>query len=245
MSAPLASEQVGQFFFDSDRIEYSEFGSGDRWVVLIHGQLMPRTMHGPLARVLAADGFHVVTVDLLGHGRSDKPEDPKEYSMSAFGEQVLALLDHLSAERAIVGGTSLGANVGLEVAAAAPERVQGLVLEMPVLDNALEAGILAFAPLLFIARFFPFGIRLLAGASRGGEPCRVTIFWRGFRLVIRTRCSPVRSSSTACRSMWRSSWTVTGDGPRSAIFRAWKGIVPVSTPFAIRSRPQLAWAYRS
>ena len=166
MSAALASEQVGQFFFDSDRIEYTEFGNGDRWVVLIHGQLMPRTMHGPLARVLAADGFHVVTVDLLGHGRSDRPEDPKEYSMTAFGEQVVALLDHLGAERAVVGGTSLGANVGLEVAVAAPDRVQGLLLEMPVLDNALEAGMLAFAPLLFIARFLPFGIRLVAGASR-------------------------------------------------------------------------------
>jgi pimeloyl-ACP methyl ester carboxylesterase len=51
--------------------------------------------------------------------------------MSAFGEQVLALLDHLSAERAIVGGTSLGANVGLEVAAAAPERVQGSCSRCP------------------------------------------------------------------------------------------------------------------
>jgi len=166
MSASLASEQVGQFFFDSDRIEYTEFGSGDRWVVLIHGQLMPRTMHGPLARVMAAEGFHVVTVDLLGHGRSDRPEDPKEYSMTAFGEQVVALLDHLGAERAVLGGTSLGANVSLEVAVAAPERVQGLLLEMPVLDNALEAGMLAFAPLLFLARFLPFSIRLVAGASR-------------------------------------------------------------------------------
>src|SRR3954451_3011285 len=165
MSAPLASEQVGQFFFDSDRIEYSELGNGDRWVVLIHGQLMPRTMHGPLARVMAADGFHVVTVDLLGHGRSDRPEDPKEYSMTAFGDQVVGLLDHLGAERAIVGGTSLGANVGLEVASIAPERVQGLLLEMPVLDNGLEAGIIAFGPLLFIARFFPAGIRMMARAS--------------------------------------------------------------------------------
>ena len=97
---------------------------------------MPRTMHDRLARVLASEGLHVVTLDLLGHGRSDRPEDPREYSMTAFAEQVLALLDHLGAEQAVVGGTSLGANVGLEVADLAPDRVRGLILEMPVLDNA-------------------------------------------------------------------------------------------------------------
>ena len=176
MSAPLISEHVGQFFVGSDRLEYTDFGGGDRWVILLHGQLMPRRMHDPLARVLAAEGFHVVTLDLLGHGRSDRPEDPKEYSMTAWGEQVVALLDHLGAETAVIGGTSLGANVSLEVAAIAPERVQGLLLEMPVLDNAVEAGILAFAPLLFMARFFPPGVRLMAGAARR-VPRRPAGFW--------------------------------------------------------------------
>jgi pimeloyl-ACP methyl ester carboxylesterase len=176
MSAPLVSEHIGQFFVDSDRLEYTEFGGGDRWVVLLHGQLMPRRMHDPLARVLAAEGFHVVTLDLLGHGRSDRPEDPKEYSMTAWSEQVVALLDHLGAGTAVIGGTSLGANVSLEVAVLAPERVQALLLEMPVLDNAVEAGIIAFAPLLFVARFFPPGVRLLAGTTRL-VPRRLAGFW--------------------------------------------------------------------
>jgi pimeloyl-ACP methyl ester carboxylesterase len=176
MGTNLASERVGQFFVESDRLEYTEFGAGDRWVVLLHGQLMPRRMHEPLARVLAAAGLHVVTLDLLGHGRSDRPDDPKEYSMTAWGEQVIALLDHLGAERAVVGGTSLGANVSLEVAVLAPERVQGLLLEMPVLDNAVEAGIIAFAPLLFLSRFFPPAIRVMAAGSRL-VPRRVTPFW--------------------------------------------------------------------
>ena len=58
---------------------------------------MPRRMHQPLARALAAEGLHVVTLDLLGHGRSDRPADPLVYSMTAFAEQVVALLDHLEA----------------------------------------------------------------------------------------------------------------------------------------------------
>ena len=75
--ATLVSERIGQFFLDGDRLEYTEYGAGDRWVVLMHGQLMPRRMHQPLARAIAAEGFHVVTVDLLGHGRSDRPTDPQ------------------------------------------------------------------------------------------------------------------------------------------------------------------------
>jgi pimeloyl-ACP methyl ester carboxylesterase len=179
--ATLVSERIGQFFVGHDRLEYTEYGSGDRWVVLIHGQLMPRRMHQPLARAIAGEGFHVVTVDLLGHGRSDRPEDPKEYSLSAFGEQVVALLDHLGAEQAVIGGTSLGANVSLEVADVAPERVRGLLLEMPVLDNALEAGLMAFGSLMFAARFVPVSVSAVRRLSRA-VPRGLVPFWTGIVL---------------------------------------------------------------
>jgi pimeloyl-ACP methyl ester carboxylesterase len=177
----LVSEQIGQFFLDHDRIEYTEYGAGDRWVVLIHGQLMPRRMHQPLARAIASEGFHVVTVDLLGHGRSDRPVDPKEYSMTAFGEQVVALLDHLGAAQAVIGGTSLGSNVSLEVADLAPDRVRGLLLEMPVLDNALEAGLVAFGPPMFLARFCPVSITALSKVTRM-VPRGLVPFWFGVAL---------------------------------------------------------------
>jgi pimeloyl-ACP methyl ester carboxylesterase len=181
----LVSERIGQFFVESpfgrDRLEYTEYGAGDAWVVLLHGQLMPRRMHQPLARALAAEGLHVVTLDLLGHGRSDRPEDPLVYSTTAWAEQVVALLDHLGAPQAVVGGTSLGANVSLEVAVVAPGRVRGLIVEMPVLNNAIEAGIIAFAPLMFAARFLPFtvsGLRLLTRPIPRG----VVPFWVGIVL---------------------------------------------------------------
>jgi pimeloyl-ACP methyl ester carboxylesterase len=177
----LVSERIGQFFHDGHRLEFTEYGGGDQWVVLIHGQLMPRRMHQPLARHLAAAGSHVVTIDLLGHGRSDRPDDPLLYSMTAFGEQVIALLDDLGVEQAVIGGPSLGANVSLEVASLAPERVRGLIAEMPVLDNALEAGILAFAPLLFLARFLPLSIIGLRAATRV-VPRGVVPFWAGIAL---------------------------------------------------------------
>ena len=181
----LVSERIGQFFVElesgRDRLEYTEYGSGDAWVVLRHGQLRPRRMHAPLARALAADGLHVVTLDLLGHGRSDRPADPLVYSMTTWAEQVVALLDHLGADQAVVGGTSLGANVSLEVAVTAPERVRGLIVEMPVLNNAIEAGIIVFAPLMFAARFLPWTVTALRMVTRP-IPRGLVPFWAGIAL---------------------------------------------------------------
>jgi pimeloyl-ACP methyl ester carboxylesterase len=181
----LVSERIGQFFIANptgrDRLEYTEYGGGDRWVVLLHGQLMPRRMQQPLARALASEGLHVVTLDLLGHGRSDRPADPLVYSMTSFAEQVLALLDHLGIDQAVVGGLSLGANVSLELAATWPDRVKGLIIEMPVLDNALHAGILAFVPLMFAARYLPWTVSSLRAVTRP-IPRGVLPFWVGIGL---------------------------------------------------------------
>ena len=97
---------------------------GDRVLVLVHGLLMNGPMFSRLGPEMAARGNRVVCVDLLGHGESDKPEDFNGYSMTAFGGQAAALLDHLGLERAVVGGTSLGANVSLELAVGPGERVR-------------------------------------------------------------------------------------------------------------------------
>lgn len=192
--ATLVSERIGQFFLDDDRLEYTEYGAGGSWVILIHGQLLPRRMHQPLAHALASQGFHVVTVDLLGHGRSDRPNDPRMYSVTAFGEQVVSLMDHLGAEQAVIGGTSLGANASLEIADWAPERVRGLVLEMPVLDNGLEAGLMAFAPLMFAARFLPGSITALRVVTKT-VPRGIVPFWAGIVLdTLNQRPAPMAAA---------------------------------------------------
>jgi pimeloyl-ACP methyl ester carboxylesterase len=139
---------MGTLNYQGYRIGYDEYGEGERSIVLVHGLLMNRHMFERLGPALAKAGNRVVCVDLLGHGRSDQPDDLRLYSMPLFAEQVLALLDHLGLERAVVGGTSLGANVALELAVRHPERVQALFIEMPVLDNALAAVAAIFAPVL-------------------------------------------------------------------------------------------------
>ena len=174
------------FRFQNQRIAYTEYGGGPaaitaaggrgrtaksspaqgRPVILVHGLLLSQEMHRPLAEDLAARGNRVITVDLLGHGESDRPRDMWRYSMSIFGEQLLGLMDHLEIEQAVVMGTSLGANTALEVASAAPERLRGMVIEMPVLDNALLWSALAFTPPLVALTFGEPLMKLLARGAR-------------------------------------------------------------------------------
>jgi pimeloyl-ACP methyl ester carboxylesterase len=160
--------RTSSFDHAGQRLVYDEYGAGPRVVVLLHGLLLSRRMQAPVAEALAARGYRVVCLDLLGHGDSERPRDMWRYSMSIFGEQTIALLDHLGVDRAVVGGTSLGANATLEAAVRGPERVRGLLVEMPVLDNALLACALAFTPLLVgltfgepLARAAAFGARLI------------------------------------------------------------------------------------
>jgi pimeloyl-ACP methyl ester carboxylesterase len=157
---------VPDFRHNGHRIAYSEFGSGPRTCVLIHGLLLSQLMHEPLARDLAARGNRVVTIDLLGHGRSDRPREPWNYSIPACAEQVVALLDHLELDEAVIAGTSLGANTALEVCLLAPERVRAMVVEMPVLDHALIACVVAFTPLLVGLTVGEPLLRLVARAAR-------------------------------------------------------------------------------
>jgi pimeloyl-ACP methyl ester carboxylesterase len=154
------------FRHEGHRLAYTVYGDGPRTCVLVHGLLLSQKMHVPLARALAERGHRVVTLDLLGHGRSARPRDMTLYSMSFFGEQMIALLDHLELDDAVLGGTSLGANATLEAAAHAPERVRGMVVEMPVLDNALLAAAVAFTPLMVALTFGEPVMRALASAAR-------------------------------------------------------------------------------
>ena len=151
--ARVVSVRTGEFVHDGHRLVYDEYGSGPRPFLLLPGLMLPRSMHQPLAQALAERGNRVITLDLLGHGESDQPRDMWRYSMPIFGEQAIAALDHLEIEEAVVGGTSLGANVTLEAAARAPERLRGAVIEMPVLDNALLGCALAFTPLMVAVTF--------------------------------------------------------------------------------------------
>jgi pimeloyl-ACP methyl ester carboxylesterase len=154
------------FEYEGHRLVYDEYGEGDKVVVLLPGLLFSRKMHRPLAEELEKGGYRILCLDLLGHGESDRPPEMWNYGMSLFGRQTIALLDHAGVDKAVIGGTSLGANVTLEAAAVGPDRVRGMLIEMPVLDNALLGCAIAFTPLLVGLTFGAPVARAIGTAAR-------------------------------------------------------------------------------
>jgi pimeloyl-ACP methyl ester carboxylesterase len=157
---------MANFRFEGQRLAYTVYGEGSRPTVLAPGLLLSQKMQTPLARTLARRGNRVITFDPLGHGASDRPRQMWRYSMAEFARQTVALLDHLEFQEAVVGGTSLGANITLEVAAAAPDRLRGMIIEMPVLDHAIPACAAAFTPLLLALTLGEPVMKLVARGAR-------------------------------------------------------------------------------
>jgi pimeloyl-ACP methyl ester carboxylesterase len=73
----------------------------------------------------------LVCLECRGHGQTIPLGDPEQLSFTTFAADVVALMDHLGIERALVGGVSMGAGVAMRIAADHPQRVNGLVLVRP------------------------------------------------------------------------------------------------------------------
>ena len=163
---------LGRFRYQGYSLGYEVHGEGERVIVLTNGLLLDAGVNRQLARSLAAHGFRVVLLDLLGHGTSDKPHHATQHRMDRYARQVVALLDELGVQRAVVGGVSLGANVSLHVAVQAPDRVAALLVEMPLLEWATPAAASLFVPLLlavsFGRRLFGFATSLIRRLPRTG-----------------------------------------------------------------------------
>ena len=70
-----------------------------------------------------------IAIDLVGHGDSDTPADPRCYRMESCIEHLLVILDVLGIDSANLVGYSMGGRVALHLATAAPDRIRSMVLE--------------------------------------------------------------------------------------------------------------------
>ncbi len=111
-------------FFDSDgvKIRYIEQGTGEP-VVLVHGFTASAEANwvNPGVYPDLARDYHVIALDCRGHGKSDKPHDPKAYGAS-MAKDVANLLDHLKIEKAHIAGYSMGGMIVLDFLINFPDR---------------------------------------------------------------------------------------------------------------------------
>ena len=109
-------------------------GSGPD-VVLLHGLTATRRYVIMGSKALPRAGYRVTTFDARGHGDSSPATAPEEYEYRDLVADLEAVLDHLGADRAAIGGASMGAHTAMAFALAFPERVSALVQITPAYDG--------------------------------------------------------------------------------------------------------------
>ena len=113
---------------DGATIHFQEFGTRENpTLLLVHGYTASTYVWHTVAPVLAENGFHVIAVDLIGFGYSDKPAW-FDYKITSQARMISRLMDRLGIGTATLVGSSYGGAVSATIALDYPERVEKLVL---------------------------------------------------------------------------------------------------------------------
>ena len=129
---------------DNVALYVEDVAGAGRPIVLIHGWCCDHTYFAPQTSHFASLGHRVVSPDLRGHGRSDKPHQP--YPIGAFADDVAWLCRELKLPKPILVGHSMGGIVSFDVAARYPELPGAIVMldAAVVLPPAARAAIPQF-----------------------------------------------------------------------------------------------------
>ena len=119
---------MGYLTRDGVKLHYEEAGAGEPAIVLIHGWCCDRTYFAPQAAHFAPTR-RCISVDLRGHGQSDKPE--QEYSIAGFADDVAWLCAQLGVERPVVAGHSMGGLVALAMDLLPRAEARDILVEGP------------------------------------------------------------------------------------------------------------------
>lgn len=111
---------------DGVKLYYEEAGSGST-LIFVHEFAGDRHSWEPQLRFFSRR-YHCVAFNARGYPSSDVPDDPEQYSQEHARDDVIAVLDHLSVERAHVVGLSMGGFATLHVGLTHPQRALSLVI---------------------------------------------------------------------------------------------------------------------
>src|SRR5712691_8123200 len=123
------------------KLAYEDRGAGKPAFVFVHGWTCDRSFFAPQAAHFARR-HRAVSLDLRGHGESDKPQGP--YPIAAAADDIAYVIEQLSLGKAVAVGHSSGGTTVLQLAATHPDCVAAIVMVDPapfVFPPELRAGI--------------------------------------------------------------------------------------------------------
>lgn len=98
------------------------------WLLMLHGFMGDHRVFDHLIDELC-ESCNPITIDLLGHGESSKPEDPERYTESKQVNDLYKIIQELDVAPLYLFGYSMGGRLALKTGLAAPEVLKGLILE--------------------------------------------------------------------------------------------------------------------
>ena len=118
---------------------YYEVSGTDAPLLLLHG-FTGSSQNWHAHEVVFTTKLQTITVDILGHGRSDSPPNENDYTMQKVASDIIALLDKLHIEQTHLLGYSMGGRLALYLAQFFPNRFHSLILESasPGLETAVS-----------------------------------------------------------------------------------------------------------
>src|ERR1700755_3508391 len=90
---------------DGAKVHYTDYGAGENALLFVHGWACDESFWAGQAPALAAE-FHVITIDLPGHGQSDKPQIA--YTMDLYARAIDAVMQDAKVKGAVLVGHSNG-----------------------------------------------------------------------------------------------------------------------------------------
>ena len=118
---------MSYFNYEGNKIFYQEIGEG-KPLILLHGNTASSKMFTPIIP-LFSDNYHVITMDFLGCGQSDRLSEWPADLWYEWSKQVVALCDYKGFEKIGLIGCSGGALVAINVALEYPERIKAVVAD--------------------------------------------------------------------------------------------------------------------
>jgi 3-oxoadipate enol-lactonase len=192
--------------------------------VLLHGLTASRRFVVMGSQALQRSGHRVVSYDARGHGQSSPAPEPAAYTYSDLSADLVAVLDRLEIDRAVLAGVSMGAHTILRTALAHPEHVAGLVVITPGYDPDTYGDENA------LARWDQLAAGLRSGGVEGfvtayGDP-RVPPAWQDtVRQAIRQRLSGHRHPEAVADAL--------SAVPRSRPFERMTELAALDVPIAV------------
>jgi pimeloyl-ACP methyl ester carboxylesterase len=193
---------------DGTRIAYDVTGTGPAVMLLHGGDRTRRNWHeaGYVERLM--DEFTVITVDIRGHGESDMPIDPIEYTTDKLNQDLLAVADACGVERFTIWGFSYGGNVGRYLATQSDRVAKMIIVGIPfglgasgAVRRWIEDFLAHWTPIVQAQRAGTLDLNTLSQDDRGSIQhgnIPVTLAW----LTAMLDWTAIEPADLPCPTLW-------------------------------------------